>query len=118
MKSNNSIRNSKIEFLRILCIFFVIALHQVTAHMTDKQIPMLNYLYPFLNVSIYVFMLITGYLKATSNNYNFFNIIFIVAICWVLNLIITPFILWDIKGKLDYLTVILGGRDWWYIWAF
>lgn len=59
MKQLNPNRNSSIELLRILCMFFVLIGH-VFFHGAHSKVPNANYILAF-GISINVFMLISGY---------------------------------------------------------
>ncbi|QEH61790.1 hypothetical protein SCHIN_v1c05930 [Spiroplasma chinense] len=111
-------RNSNIEITRFICIFLIIFSHQFSAQMPYDKILLREIMAPMISVPIYIFMLISGYFKSTSKNYNFMKILFTVFLCYILNWILAPGIMYLVNGHWEFTSFILGGRDWWYMWAF
>ncbi|AOG60793.1 hypothetical protein SHELI_v1c08440 [Spiroplasma helicoides] len=111
-------KNSNIEILRICMAVMVMLFHQVAGIYPFPSILYLKILSPWITSSTLVFMLITGYLKSESKNYNNAYFLFLVLFCWIINFVMGCVVYSFIKGYIPFYHMILGGPDWWYIWAF
>ncbi|ALD66248.1 acyltransferase family protein [Spiroplasma cantharicola] len=106
--------NSNLQLVKYLMAFLIILYHDWTAFGYKNVF----FLEPFIGASMSVFILITGYLKVDSKNYNFLNLLMIVIGCLIINTIVCLSIN-NFTNILDHVqNLFLGGRDWWYIWCF
>lgn len=106
--------NSNIQAIKYIMAFLIIMYHDWCAFGYNNN----TFLAPIIGSALTIFILITGYLKVESNNYNFLNIFLVVVGCLLINtflfFVLRNFINMSIEPK----TLFLGGRDWWYIWCF
>ncbi|WP_342258424.1 acyltransferase family protein [Spiroplasma endosymbiont of Dioctria linearis] len=106
--------NSNLQLVKYLMAFLIILYHDWTAFGYQNII----FLEPIIGASMSVFILITGYFKVDSKNYNFLKLFMIVMCCLIINTIVCLSIN-NFTNILDHVNnLFLGGRDWWYIWCF
>ncbi|ASP28415.1 hypothetical protein SCORR_v1c06430 [Spiroplasma corruscae] len=112
-------KNSNIEILRIVMSLFVILLHQAGPiyNMSYSDVWYFKYFCPWVTGATIFFILITGYLKVDTKRYNNSSFIITILISWIINFILACIIYSFTRDKIPFIHLLLGGRDWWYIWA-
>ncbi|AOG60792.1 hypothetical protein SHELI_v1c08430 [Spiroplasma helicoides] len=112
-------KNTNIEILRIIMSFFVILLHQAGPfdNYSYNDIWYFKYFCPWVTGAKIFFILITGYFKVNTKNYNNGVFVINISISWLLNFGFACLVYSFTRDAIPFKSLLLGGRDWWYIWA-
>ncbi|AKU79957.1 acyltransferase family protein [Spiroplasma turonicum] len=110
-------KNSNIELLRFFMALLIVFFHQYVVFYWKIFLLIKLIILPWIFIPTLVFILITGFYKVNSNKLINIRFLFVVFICWLLNIIIASIVFNFTKNNIPFLGLLLGGRDWWYLWA-